>query len=183
MKNKIITVILVLSLGLNLGVVARISRHWLNKRDFKKGQSENNWLKKKMQKELNLTDAQSAFMEQDRKNIDQEIKSIRAELGKKRAELFTMLDADPVDSAKADKLIDAISSLQAKIEKIVVGHLVTVKKNLTPEQQQRFKTIMPRGFMAPPPVQPDRDSLERLPDHPGLEGPERPLSPPEHKTR
>ncbi|MDD5492987.1 MAG: periplasmic heavy metal sensor [bacterium] len=165
MKNKILAIILILSLGLNLGVLATFSRHWLNKRDFRKGPGENNWHKRKIQKELNLTAAQVDFMEQDRKNIDQEIKSIRKELRKKRVELFTMLDTDPVDSVKADKLIDAISSLQAKIEKIVVSHLVTMKKNLTPEQQQKFKTIMPKGFMAPPP------------DQPGPERPERPLDP------
>jgi len=164
MKNKVLAIILVLSLGLNLGILATFSRHWLSKREFRKGPGENNWLKRKMQKELNLTDAQVAFMEQDRKNIDQEIKSIRKELRKKRVELFTMLDAEPVDRAKVDKLIDTISSLQAKIEKTVVGHLVTMKKNLTPEQQQKFKAIMPKGFMAPPPDQPGPDRREVPPD-------------------
>jgi Spy/CpxP family protein refolding chaperone len=164
MKNKVLTVILILSLGLNLGVVVTFSRHWLSRRDFKKGPGENTWLKRKMQKELNLTEAQVTFMEQHRKNIDQELKPIRQELKRKRAELFALLDADPVDSAKADKLIDSISSLQAKIEKTVVGHLVTMKKNLTSEQQQKFKAIMPRGFMAPPPDQPGMGRQERPPD-------------------
>lgn len=164
MKSKVLTIILILSLGLNLGILATFSHHWLNKRDFKKGPGENNRLKRKMQKELNLTDAQVDFMEQDRQNIDQEIKSIRKELRKKRIELFTMLDAEPVDSAKADKLIDTISSLQAKIEKTVVGHLVTMKKNLTPEQQQKFRAIMPKGFMAPPPDMPGKDRHEGPPD-------------------
>lgn len=167
MKNKIITIVLILSLGLNLGVVVTFSRHWLNRREFKKGPGENNWLKRKMQKELNLTEAQVTFMEQDRKKIDQEIKPVRAELKIKRAELFALLDADPVDSGKADKLIDAISSLQAKIEKTVVGHLVTMKKNLTPEQQKKFKTIMPRGFIASPPDQPGQGRPERPPDPKG----------------
>jgi Spy/CpxP family protein refolding chaperone len=166
MKNKILTIILILSLGLNLGVLATFGRHWINRKEFRKGPGENNWIKKKIKKELNLTDAQVAFMEQDRKNIDQEIKSIRKELRNKRVELFTMLDAEPVDSAKADKLIDTISSLQSKIEKTVVGHLLAMKKNLTPEQQQKFKTIMPKGFMAPPPNQSGPGKDERPPDCP-----------------
>ncbi|MDD5258763.1 MAG: Spy/CpxP family protein refolding chaperone [bacterium] len=164
MKNKVLTVILVLSLGLNLGVVATFSRHWLIRRDFKKGPGENNWFKKKIKKELNLTNTQVEFMEQDRKNINQEIKSAREELKRKRAELFALLDTDPVDSVKVDKLIDAISSLQAKIEKTIVGHLVTMKKNLTPEQQRKFKAIMPRGFMTPPPDQPGKERHEGPPE-------------------
>jgi Spy/CpxP family protein refolding chaperone len=161
MKNKILTVILILSLGLNLGVLVTFSRHWLNRREFNKGPGESSWFKRKMQKELKLTDAQVALMEQDRKNVDQEIRSIRGELKRKRAELFTLLEANPVDSAKVDKLIDAISLLQARIEKTVVNHLATMKKNLTPEQQQRFKAMMPKGFMGPPPDQAGYGRQER----------------------
>lgn len=151
MRRKIITIILILSLGLNLGVLVTFGRHWLFRREFRKGPGESSWLKRKMQKDLKLTDDQVAFMEQDRKNTGQEIKSIKEELKKKRGELFSLLDTDPVDSTKVNKLIDSISVLQAKIEKTVVGHLVTMKKNLTPEQQQKFKAIIPRGFMNPPP--------------------------------
>lgn len=151
MRKKITIIVLILSLGLNLGILATIGRHWFNKREFRKGPGENSWLKRKMQKELNLTEAQVSIMEQDRKNISQEIKSIKEELKSKRIELFTLLDADPVDSVKVDKLIDTISLLQAKIEKTVVGHLAAMKKNLTPEQRQKFKAMMPKGFMAPTP--------------------------------
>lgn len=161
MKKKIMTVVLILSLGLNLGVLITVGRHWLYRREFKKGPGENSWFKKKMQKELNLTEAQVTFMEQDRKNIDQEITSIKEELKKKRAELFTLLDANPVDNAKVDKLIDTISLLQAKIEKTVVNHLAIMKKNLTPEQQQKFKAMMPKGFMGPPPDLTGHDRHER----------------------
>ncbi len=162
MRRKIITIILILSLGLNLGVLATFGRHWLKRREFRKGPEESSWLKRKMRKELNLTDSQVGLMEQNRKNIRQEIKPIKEELKRKRAELFTLLEANPVDSAKVDKLIDAISLLQARIEKTVIKHLVTMKKNLSPAQQQKFKTMMPKGFMGPPPDQAGYGRPERL---------------------
>ncbi len=164
MKNKALTIILILSLGLNLGVLARFSRHWLNRRDFKRGPREHSWMKKKMQKELNLTESQCALMEQGRNNIDQELKSLREELKRKRIELFTALDTEPVDNVKVGQLIDNISALQAKIEKTVLGHLITMRKGLTPEQQQKFKAMMPRGFMTPPLDQPGQGRQERPPD-------------------
>lgn len=161
MKKKITIIVLILSLGLNLGVFATFGRHWLKRREFRKGPEESSWLKRKMRKELNLTNSQVALMEQSRKNIGQEIKPIKEELKRKRVELFTLLEANPVDSAKVDKLIDAISLLQARIEKTVVNHIATMKKNLTPEQQQKFKAMMPKGFMGPPPDQAGFGRTER----------------------
>ncbi len=167
MKNKGLTIILILSLGLNIGVLARFSRHWLSRRGYKERPRESNWMRKKMQKELCLSDAQVGFVEQDRKNIDQELKAVREELKRKRIELFTALDSEPVDQVKVDKLIDTVSSLQARIEKTVMAHLIKMKKNLTPEQQQKFKAIMPRGFMPPPPDQPGQGKHERPPERIG----------------
>lgn len=164
MKNKVLAIILILSLGLNIGILARFSYHWLNRKGYRERPRESSWMRKKMQKELCLSEAQVCFMEQNRKNIDQELKSIKQELKRKRVELFTALDTEPVDQAKINKLIDTISVLQAKIEKTVVGHLVTMKKNLTPEQRQKFREIMPKGFVEPMPDQPGMGRPERPPD-------------------
>ena len=153
MKRKLMTILLVLSLGLNVGIIVTFGHHWFIEREFKKGPGESNWLKNKMKKELNLTDPQIKFMEADREALHKEIKSIREQLQKKRSELFTLVDAEKVDNKKVDILINDLAQLQVKIEKVIIGHLLNMKTQLTPEQQKKLKEAMQKGPMKVPPEQ------------------------------
>lgn len=139
--------ILILSLGLNIGIIVTFGHHWFMEREFRKGPGESRWLKDKMKKELNLTDEQVKFMEQDRAALRQEIKVIREELQKKRSELFTQVNAEKVDNQKIDQLINDITQLQVKVEKGIIGHLLNMKTHLTPEQQKKLTAAMQKGPM------------------------------------
>lgn len=158
MKKKLVITVLVLSLGLNLGIIITFGHHWLTKREFRRGPEESSWRKNKMKKELNLTDEQVKFMEQDRQIIDKEVRPIKEELQKKRKELFALLDVDNMDKAKIDQMINDLAQLQIKMEKTVIGHLITMRQHLTPDQQKKLKVIMQRGFMKMPP-----DMMEKGP--------------------
>jgi Spy/CpxP family protein refolding chaperone len=153
MKRKLMTIVLVLSLGLNLGIIFTFGHHWFMEREFRKGPGESSWFKNKMKKELNLTDEQVNFMEQDRAAIHQEVKALREELQKKRSELFKLVDAEKVDNQKIDHLINDLAQLQVKLEKVIIGHLLTMKSHLTPEQQKKLREAMKKGPMKMPPEQ------------------------------
>lgn len=147
MKKKLVAAIMVLSLGLNLGIIVTFGHHWLMEREFRKGPGESRWLKNKMKKELKLTDEQVKFMAEDQVAIRKEIKPLREELQKKRAELFTLVDAEKVDNQKVDLLINDLAQLQVKIEKTIIGHLLDMRTHLTPEQRQKLKAAMQKGPM------------------------------------
>lgn len=161
MKTKIMVILLVLSLAFNLGIIVTFGYHKLSRRDFRKEFDRAGGYRNRMQKMFNLSEEQVRFMEQDREEAQKEIKPIMDELQKKRAELFALLNADNIDNTKVEKLINDIALLQVKIEKNVVSHLIKVRKNLTPEQQEKFKAIIPKGFMKMPPEEPNRDIHNR----------------------
>lgn len=146
MKSKLLMVLLILSLGFNIGFMATFGHHWLMKKEFANCPKENSWHKAKVKKMLNLTDEQVQVMEKDRKELQYVINPIREELKNKRTELFNLLDTDNIDKAKLEKLIAEISSLQMAIEKNVIEHSINIRKNLTPEQQKKFKTFLKKGF-------------------------------------
>lgn len=151
MKRKIITVLLILSLGINLGVLVAFGHHWLLKREFKKWPQGSIWHRKKMQRVLNLNEEQVKLLEQNRLEMQKAITPIREELQKKRADLFALLDAQVINDAQVDKLINDISIKQMEIEKRVVEHLLKVRKNLTPKQWQKLKIFSQKGFRPMPP--------------------------------
>ena len=150
MKRKLMVAILILSLGLNIGIIVTFGHHWFMEREFLKGPGESHWLKNKMKKELSLTDEQVKFMEEDREAIHMEIKALRDELQKKRSELFTLVDGETVDNKKVDLLINDLAQLQVKIEKVIIGHLLNMKTHLTPEQQNKLKAAMQKGLSVMP---------------------------------
>lgn len=156
MKTKIIVILLVLSVAFNLGIIVTFGYHKLSRRDFRKEFDRAGGHRNRMQKMFNLSEEQARFMDKDRGEIQKENKPIMDELEKKRTELFTLLNADKVDNTKVEKLINDIALLQVKIEKNVVSHLIKIRKNLTPQQQEKFKTIIPKGFMRMPPEEEKR---------------------------
>ena len=81
-------------------------------------------------------------------------------------EKLTNRSAMPSTSAKgsstlkiilSEKLTNDFTLLQARMEKIIVSHLIKANKELTPQQKKKFRTIVQRGFMIMPPEGPDRD--------------------------
>ena len=165
MKSKIMTALLIVSLGLNLGVLAAVGNHWLHRRQFRGGIGAEDRPEERMRKMLNLTTEQTKAMELDRKEFQKQIDPIRDELQKKRQDLFVLLDTDKVDQGKVDKLINDLSALQIKMERTVIGHLLEVKKNLTLEQQEKFKKIFKQGFIRKLPEPGDKDFRERKWEH------------------
>lgn len=145
MKTKILAATLLLSLGFNLAVIATFGHHRIEKKEFGQHRKGGAWHIKNLRKQLNLTDEQAAFMARNREELKKEIEPVRAELEKKRGELFALIDAGKADDAALDKRIGDIALLQARIEKIVVRNSLVVRGQLTPDQQARFKECMKKG--------------------------------------
>jgi Spy/CpxP family protein refolding chaperone len=86
-----------------------------------------------------MHDLQFAFM---KKTLD-----TRDELGKKRIEQKALLNSDPVEWKKVDQLTDEVAKLQATMEKEKARQRSEMKKILTPEQLEKFKSkSCPQGL-------------------------------------
>ena len=156
MKTKYLVILLVLSLGFNLGVAVTFGHHCMLKKEFKGHAGEGSWQKNKARKMLGLTDEQAKLMEKDREELQSVLKPIGEDLKNKRIELYSLLEADNVDRPKVDKLVNEIAALQVKMEKTVIEHSLKIRQNLTPEQRVKFREFfrkhsgkMPRGPHGP----------------------------------
>lgn len=146
MNTKLLKILLILSLGFNLGIVITFGHHWLMRKEFKKWPEESSRHKKFMHKTLGLTDEQAKLMDNNRESLEKEIFPLKEELKKKRLELASLLDADTVDNSKIETLTADISLLQMKIEKNVINNSINIRKILTIEQQKKFKAFLKKGF-------------------------------------
>ena len=146
MKTKFLLGLLAVSLAFNLSVIVTFGHHWMMRKYFDKGPDVPMFFNHKFKKMLDLTDKQAAFMENDRVEMRKTMEPLRNEMQKKREELFALVDADAVDNAKVDGLIGDISLIQAKIEKAVVNHSLLLRKEMTPEQDKKFRDFLKKHF-------------------------------------
>jgi Spy/CpxP family protein refolding chaperone len=150
MKVKVLVVLLIVSLGLNIGVLVTVGHHWFAMRDFHGGPKDNPRLRFKMQKLLDLTDEQAKAFELGHQTMEKSNAPVKAELDSKRCELMCVLAKDNVDKVKVDKLLADISALQLKLERNIVNRSIDIRKNLTPEQRGKFTKIFDKGPKKPP---------------------------------
>lgn len=152
MKMKIVTLLLIVSVSFNVGILFFFSNHWAMKKGFsgRRSSREYHWLKDRMRKELALTDDQARYIEKGRREFEADILPIKKELQQKRKELFTLAAGESIDDVKMDQLIQDITRLQITMERSVIIHMREVKKSLTPEQQEKFRETIERGFMKMP---------------------------------
>jgi Spy/CpxP family protein refolding chaperone len=146
MKRKLFIVILILSLGLNAGVVATVVFHHMRAKIFNGMQKENSWMKKHIKKKLGLSDEQSNALDKGREDMRTNTQAVRDSLKKKREELFTLVKNTDTYTQDIEKLIGEISSLQMEMERNIIRHSMSAKKILNPDQRQKFDKMMEKGF-------------------------------------
>lgn len=71
------------------------------------------------------------------------VRALRGDLAEKRQELFTLLKRETApDWPTVQAKIREVSELQGKLEEEIVQHLLTVQKQLKPEQRAVFVDLM-----------------------------------------
>jgi Spy/CpxP family protein refolding chaperone len=165
MKDKVILIIMIVSLAFNLGVLAMfgtfIIRGYIS-------HHQGPLIEEDMKRRLDLTPEQEEEIEEIRGEMHNEIEPLRKEMEKKRREAFNLLQEPELDIEKRDRLFTEIADLQIQIEMAMFNHLHGIKGELTPEQQEIFldtmeERICPKGGpMGPGPG--------RGPGRPGFRG-------------
>lgn len=148
MRNKLLVLVLVLSLAFNAAVIGALVYHF--RRGLPAtltgpwGPAENSLRDGDVR--LNQKQAESIGLLRD--ELEKETYPIRSRMYACRQELFELLQADPPDSAAIDARIDEINALQRRMQTTVVGYMLREKEILDEDQRRIFFGRM-RGRMCP----------------------------------
>ena len=155
MSKKAITIILIISVAINLVAIFTIGYNWSKVRYYRRDISPM-WIDKGhdfgrsiLRHKLDLTEDQIDVLNTRHEEMRPKMLSIREELFSKRKELLTLLREPEPNRAKADSIIRDIVSMQIGMEKEVFEHLCQIKDVFTPEQQERFSTLFEQRLLHP----------------------------------
>ena len=142
MKSKWLTIVLVLSLAINAGVLGSMGYHYyVNASTSSTAPCPMSPGDSHLYQSLGLSNLQLSKMEP----LAQKFHGRLAELGsamEERKETLTDLLQKDSDPARIENLRKEMAGIQDEIQKEVITHITELKKILDPDQQQRFFNLM-----------------------------------------
>jgi hypothetical protein len=143
-KNRIWIVLLVVSLGVNIGFLL----HWAWPKIAAGSTAgiSSGWHAGPMKQHLGLSSAQARRMENERRQVLAQAKPLQDALRQKRRELFLLLKKQGVAVAELDAVLDEISRLQAGIEKMFILHSLKMRGVFSPAQLRKYEAFLERGL-------------------------------------
>ena len=90
---------------------------------------------------MQLKESQVAQIEQVFMNHQNRLLSANAELKKCELQLKTLMQAEPIQEAPAQKAIEQIAGARAELEKANASMMLSIRKNLSKEQWNKLDTI------------------------------------------
>jgi Spy/CpxP family protein refolding chaperone len=146
-RNRIWIILLVVSLGINIGFLL----HWFwPKNGFGHmpagGLSQSGWHTGPMRHGLGLDSKQARLMENERRQVLVQAQPLQEQLHLKRRELFQLLKSKAVNGAELDLALNEISRLQTAIEKLFILHSLKMKGFLTPAQLEKYDGLFEQGL-------------------------------------
>jgi hypothetical protein len=95
-----------------------------------------------LNEKLDLTPGQLHMLEEHQALYRQSLDSVTMHLCECRMQLGECLLAEPSDPARLQTIVQRMDSLQSVVHHKVVANLLEQKKQLTPEQQKKFFTMI-----------------------------------------
>jgi len=142
MKSKLLTVVLVLSLAINAGVLASMGYHYyVNASTPSSAPCPMSPGDSHLYQSLGLSKAQLAKMDPIAQKFHARLAELGAAMEGKRELLVDLLAKDG-DSARIEDLRREMAGVQNEIQKEVITHITELRKILDPIQQQRFFDLM-----------------------------------------
>jgi len=144
MKNRIWVVLLVVSLGINIGFFLHWA--WPKLVACRNDGASSGWHASPMRRHLGLSSGQAQRMEGERRQVLAQARPLQDELRSKRRRLFELLKNDTVSQTELDVILSEISALQASIEKIFILHSMKVRGYFSPPQMRKYESYLERGL-------------------------------------
>lgn len=144
MKRDWLLYLVIFSLALNAGTIGAFAYLRYQDRQAAALQEELPPLPfREMWRRLDLDQEQRRTLRQLAPEHRGRVRALRGELAEKRRELFTLLrSADAPAWPAVQTKIREVSELQGKLEEEVIHHLLTVQKQLKPEQRAIFADML-----------------------------------------
>jgi len=142
MKSKWLTVVLVLSLAINAGVLVSTGYHYyVNASTPSSAPCPMSPGDSHLYQSLGLSNLQLAKMEPLAQKFHGRLAELGSAMEEKKETLIALLqkDSDPVS---IENLRKEMAGIQDDIQKEVITHIMESKKILDPNQQQRFFELM-----------------------------------------
>lgn len=144
MKRRILPLLLVISLGINIGLLL----HWVRPHvaaGLGAG-SRPGWHAGPMRRHLGLGAAQARQLEGWHREVLAQARPLQDELARKRRDLLALLKERNADGTRLDAVIDEIARLQGAIEKIFVRHSLKIRGAFSPAQLRKYEGCLERGL-------------------------------------
>jgi Spy/CpxP family protein refolding chaperone len=142
MKSKWLTIVLVLSLAINAGVLASMGYHYyVNASTPSSAPCPMSPGDSHLYQSLGLSNLQLSKMEPLAQKFHERLAELGARMEEKKETLTDLLQKDS-NPARIEDLRKEMAGIQDEIQKEVIVHIMESKKILDPQQQQRFFDLM-----------------------------------------
>ncbi len=119
-----------------------------DRRSFRDSDRNPNAIHRYMQRELQLTDAQTDSLSAIRKAHFQEMRELRKELNENRRAYFNFIMGDEAgNDQKRDSILTELTNQYNLIENMFYTHMTDMKEILKNDQQERFEQLMRETFL------------------------------------
>jgi Spy/CpxP family protein refolding chaperone len=143
MKLKILTILLMVSLAFNLGILVKVVFKSTPAEPAQKAACiQYHWKDSHICRQLNLSGQQVQQMEKYREQFQDRISPLQLELEKERLKLFQVLKQETLVQGEADKILRQISHLQTEIQKSFIQHFFQIKGIFDKDQQEQFYSYL-----------------------------------------
>ena len=133
MRMKVLIVLLIISLGFNLGMILTFVLKNRGPETMECG-----WHRTNLRERFNLSSDQVQILEKKRTEMQAKTQPIRERLQRYRIELLNLQKTEVIDTTKFDSLLRAIAQSQYEIEKSIFMHMRVVRGILDSNQQLQF---------------------------------------------
>lgn len=145
MRNRLLGLALVVSLGLNIGLLWQRIGGDTGARDRERG-VPCGWQSSPLRSLLELSDRQVEAMERERRQLLAQVAPKQQELHSKRLALLALCQGSTTATQELDRLLQEIAGLQVGIERAFIEHSLRLKVQFTPSQRQKYESLFGRGL-------------------------------------
>ena len=147
MRNRWVTMILVLSLAINAAVLAVAGYNYYGSSSqpttaaAHSSEGDHHFYEK-----LGLTPVQLAKMTPMAAAFHESLKSLHSEMDEKKDAMISLLGGEDVAPTRIEALRIEMAAIQDGIQKTVITHVLDVKQILDPNQRERFVDLLRRSM-------------------------------------
>ena len=149
MRNKWLILALLFSVMVNAAAIGTIGFHWWKVRRIERpfpppGGPMRDPARGLMHRALSLNPAQMRKLDAHREQMAEEIERNRKGLAKTRIRMMQLLRSPEPDSTEVEAMFQEMAAFQMAIQRTVFRNLLRMKRELTPEQQEKLLRMMAR---------------------------------------